>query len=40
MPGWEDRSGWVGEHLHRGRGRGGDRRVPKGRPVKEKTLEM
>jgi hypothetical protein len=22
MPGWEDRSGQVGEHPHRGRGRG------------------
>jgi hypothetical protein len=32
--------GWVGEHLHRGRGRGWDRGFPEGRPGKGKVFEM
>jgi hypothetical protein len=41
MPGWEGRSGWVGEHPHRVRGEGKwDREFPEGRPGKGITFEM
>jgi hypothetical protein len=41
MPGWKGRTGrWVGEHRHRGRGRGWDRSLLKGRPEKGKIFEM
>jgi hypothetical protein len=39
MPGWQDGSGWVGEHSHRGVG-GLYRAFPKGTPGKGKTFEM
>jgi hypothetical protein len=40
MLGREDRSGWwVGEHLHRGRGKS-DREFLNGRPGKGKKIEM
>jgi hypothetical protein len=34
MPGQEDGSGWMGEHPHRGRGRGLRWGFPKGRAGK------
>jgi hypothetical protein len=30
---------WEGEHPHRSRGRGGDRRLAEGKPGKGKTLK-
>jgi hypothetical protein len=40
MPGWEDRSGWVGEQPDGGRGKGdGIRGFPRGKLEKGKHLK-